>query len=199
MSERGRGDRYDELHVGGHRAAVHAGSNYNTYTITNYNYFYGSDPRFSNLQQPAQEPENGQPPQPPSYGRALSDPANVSSPSQSSDSTNAEDGYGRMIGSNSTEPANTEPSYQILQVPTREDSRYKYFLDGNGLAQHVVRRYVAYLAGPNAQVRSFQYGRRDGYLVCGMLLAEEQITELRRQSREYERERRVDRHLTSRD
>lgn len=50
MNDHRTGDRYDEVHVGGHSASVHAGSNYNTYTINNYYYLYGADPRLSNAE-----------------------------------------------------------------------------------------------------------------------------------------------------
>jgi hypothetical protein len=43
MSDRRGGDRFDEVHVGGHQATVHAGSNFNTYTIRNNYYFSGKD------------------------------------------------------------------------------------------------------------------------------------------------------------
>ena len=50
MSDRREGDRYEEFHVGGHQATVHAGSNYNTYTINNTYHLYGPDARIPEVQ-----------------------------------------------------------------------------------------------------------------------------------------------------
>ena len=99
------------------------------------------------------------------------------------------------IGASSPQPAVTRPSYEILRGPTGSESRYMYFLDGQELERYIVIRYLEHLAGHHAEARRYTYQHREGYLVFGNLPSNEQIVELKRLSRGYERENRVSRQL----
>ncbi|KAJ9650777.1 hypothetical protein H2198_009932 [Neophaeococcomyces mojaviensis] len=194
MDDRDRNTEYSEIQVSG-QASVHAGSAI-YYNIQNV---YVNNPSGFVPQQLFREPEISHQPNLPPLEHNLSNSTNVASPSQSSDSTGLEYEHERVVGVTSTMPRKTRPPYSILQTPSRNDNRCGYFLEGDGLARHVVLRHVGYMAGPNAEVRRFTYERRDGYFVFGRLLQEEQIADLKRLSREHEREKRVDRHMTMRD
>ncbi|KIX00749.1 uncharacterized protein Z518_09814 [Rhinocladiella mackenziei CBS 650.93] len=67
----------------------------------------------------------------------------------------------------------------------------EYWLPGYGLSRHIVLRQLQYFLGPSATVRPYSYQGREGYLINGTPLTKEQIEDLRRQSREYERQQTI--------
>ncbi|ETN45476.1 uncharacterized protein HMPREF1541_09308 [Cyphellophora europaea CBS 101466] len=64
----------------------------------------------------------------------------------------------------------------------------QYWLPGYGLSRHIVLGQLHYFLGPSTSVRPYTYQGREGYLINGAPLTKEQVADLRRQSREYERE-----------
>ncbi|KAJ9636163.1 hypothetical protein H2204_005435 [Knufia peltigerae] len=66
-----------------------------------------------------------------------------------------------------------------------------YWLPGYGLSRHIVLRQMQYHLGPTATVRPYSYQGREGYLINGRELTKEQIDDLKRQSREYERQQTI--------
>lgn len=185
--------RYADIQVSG-RAKVHAGSSAVNINIQNlivnnegfdFRQFFGAQDM---LQQPAY----------PSLPSGVLDTANVASPSQSSDSTGMDPESTRLLTEHVTTELDVRASYRVIQTPTHADRRYKYFLDGQGLEQHIVFDYLPCMAGRGAEVGRANSRGRSGFLVYGQILDDEQLLELRRLSRQYARQRRVDRHVTSR-
>lgn len=85
--------------------------------------------------------------------------------------------------------AGLQSPYEAVETP---QVRHKYFLDGEGLSKHVVRKYFRSLDKPQAQLRCANHEDREGYLIEGPLLTEENLTLLRQQSRDHEMMRRVE-------
>ncbi|EHY58596.1 hypothetical protein ABEF95_003951 [Exophiala dermatitidis] len=76
-------------------------------------------------------------------------------------------------------------------MPQPVASTQEYWLPGYGLSRHIVLRQLQYFLGPSATVRPYSYHGREGYLINGTPLTKEQIEDLRRQSREYERQQTI--------
>ncbi|EXJ94718.1 hypothetical protein A1O1_03115 [Capronia coronata CBS 617.96] len=76
-------------------------------------------------------------------------------------------------------------------MPQPTGSVQEYWLPGYGLSRHIVLRQLQFFLGPSATVRPYSYHGREGYLINGTPLTKEQIEDLRRQSREYERQQTI--------
>ena len=205
MADSGSGTQYSTIEANA-RSRVHAGDAYNTNTSTNTNtnntnYYYiyniypsqsGVSPRQSSSPQPLQNEQTGPAP----WQGELVDTANVTSPSQSSDSTGLDYDCASLTEENDFMPFPTRPTCQILKPQTSSGGQCIYFLNGAGLARFIVERYVPFMA--EGSIRPGKYRGQEGWVVSGRVLTSEDIAKLMRQSRNYERETRVHRHLTSR-
>lgn len=67
----------------------------------------------------------------------------------------------------------------------------EYWLAGYELSRQIVLRQIQYFLGPSATVRPYSYQGREGYLIVGTPLTKQQIADLRRQSKEYERQQTI--------
>ncbi|KIW11049.1 hypothetical protein PV08_10348 [Exophiala spinifera] len=76
-------------------------------------------------------------------------------------------------------------------MPQSNTAAHDYWLPGYGLSRHIVLRQMHYYLGPTATVRPYSYQGREGYLINGRELTKEQIDDLKRQSREYERQQTI--------
>ncbi|KAL6246020.1 hypothetical protein RBB50_007173 [Rhinocladiella similis] len=76
-------------------------------------------------------------------------------------------------------------------MPQSTTGTHDYWLPGYGLSRHIVLRQMQYYLGPTATVRPYSYQGREGYLINGRELTKEQIDDLKRQSREYERQQTI--------
>ncbi|KAK5031223.1 hypothetical protein LTS07_004958 [Exophiala sideris] len=76
-------------------------------------------------------------------------------------------------------------------MPSLDAAPHDYWLPGYGLSRQIVLRQIQYHLGPTATVRPYSYHGREGYLINGRELTKEQIDDLKRQSKEYERQQTI--------
>jgi len=82
-------------------------------------------------------------------------------------------------------------STPIPKMPQAANLFSEYWLPGYNLSRHIVFGTLHYHLGPTATVRPYSWHGREGYLIHGPQLTKEQIDDLVRQSREYERQQSI--------
>lgn len=198
MGDRGRNTSYHRIEAN-ERSRVHNGD------VIYYNYYINtetfSSTRNPRLQEPPRQPNNSQvvsnfvP-----FENEIDDIANVSSPSQSSDTASASySDFGRMNEQYPPRSRTRVTSYQVIEYPTADDSRYWYFLPDVELAEDIVMKSKVELAGAGAEIYRTTRGGRSGYEIHGELPREEQLARLRRQSKKYRSERKWEKDVMSND
>lgn len=92
-----------------------------------------------------------------------------------------------------TQPATTQP-VRSLSLPS---NRPMHYLDRQEVSQHVLRRSLQSPPEQSAELHPITIGGREGYIISGEHLENNEIAELKRKSREHNRTRRLERRLIS--